>query len=226
MLTAERRAYLDAVDRLVIGHVGSGTRSLLDAGAGDGRRARLIAAAVGCHRIVLVEPSAGMRLTGTVQKDYVDLRIEELGRLDGEFDTILCLWNVIGHVFPEAARVAALREFRRLLSPRGRLFVDVNHRYNAARYGKLRTLGRFLYDRVRPSERNGDVVADWRLAGREFRVRGHVFTGSEFARLAGAAGLVMERRFVVDYETGAQRRFAVQGNLLYVMRRAEAARPF
>lgn len=224
LLAAERRSYLDAIDRLIASHAPRGARSLLDAGAGDGRRSRLIASATGCGSIVLAEPSAGMRRASASPEGYVDLRIENLDRLEGEFDIILCLWNVIGHVFPHAGRAAAMAQFRRLLSPRGRLFIDVNHRYNAARYGIVRTAGRYLYDRLHPSERNGDVTAAWRLAGREYRVNGHVFATAEMERLAAAGGLGIERRFVVDCETGRERRFAAQGHLLYIMKRPEARR--
>jgi SAM-dependent methyltransferase len=219
LLTAERRAYLDAIDRLVISNLPRGAKTLLDVGAGDARRSNLIAQAGGCSDTVLVEPSAGMRRMGSPSHGYVDLRVESLHRLEGQFDVILCLWNVLGHVFPAAARAAAMAQFRRLLSPRGRLFIDVNHRYNAARYGVFRTAGRFIHDVLRPSEKNGDVLAKWRLGGREYGVRGHVFTAIEFEDLAASAGLSVERRFVVDYETGAERDFAIQGNPLYVMKR-------
>lgn len=217
ILTAERRAYLDAVDRLVIARIPPGARTLLDAGAGDGRRSRLIAAAAGCTDLCLLEPSAQMRNAAESQTGYTPLRIEELHRVGGPFDGILCLWNVIGHVFPHAARVEAMAQFRRLLAPHGRLFLDVNHRYNAARYGYARTAGRYLHDRLRPAHENGDVVARWNLAGRAFSVRGHVFTAAEVESMAASASLRIESRIVVDYETGAVRMFTGQGNLLYVM---------
>ncbi len=216
-LTAERRLYLDAIDATVLRLIPPGARSLLDVGAGDARRARCIANGAGIKQTVLVEPSAGMRRTSASQTGYVDLRAEQLSSLPGEFDVILCLWNVLGHIFPGDARLHVLRQFERLLTARGRLFIDVNHRYNAARYGALRTAGRYLYDCVRPSANNGDVVATWHLGGNEASVRGHVFTDSEFRGLARQAGLVIEQRFVLDYDTGDARSLVTRGNLLYVI---------
>jgi SAM-dependent methyltransferase len=214
-LAAERRAYLDAIDRLVISHLPPDARTLLDVGAGDGRRARAVAAAFpGLTAMVLAEPAAGMRRKGGSAADYIDLRAEHLHKLDGEFDVILCLWNVLGHVFPQAARAEVMCQFQRLLSPRGRLFIDVNHRYNVARYGLWRTAMRWVYDRIRPSETNGDVIATLSSAS----VRGHVFTNREVLAMAGPAGLAVEKRFVVDYETGVTRARASQGNLLYIMK--------
>ena len=175
-LTATRQPYLDAVDALVGRTIPPGARSLLDVGAGDARRAHKIAAAAAMERTLLVEPGAGMRGMSTSQAGYVDLRAEQLSGLTGNFDVILCLWNVLGHVFPASAREETLRQCARLMTPGGRLFLDVNHRYNVARYGLLRTATRYAHDRLRPSEANGDVVATWRLADRLTSVRGHVFT--------------------------------------------------
>jgi SAM-dependent methyltransferase len=214
-LVAERRAYLDAIDRLVVSHLPSSARALLDVGAGDGRRARAIAAGlVSLATVVLAEPAAGMRRASGSAAGYIDLRAEHLHKLEGEFDVILCLWNVLGHVFPQAARAEVMCQFHRLLSPRGRLFIDVNHRYNAARYGLTRTATRWVYDHVRPSEKNGDVIATLSSAS----VRGHVFTHREVLAMAHPAGLAIENRFVIDYETGAIRHRASQGNLLYIMK--------
>jgi SAM-dependent methyltransferase len=219
-LAAGRRAYLDAIDRLVIANSPSDARNLLDIGAGDGRRARLIAKASGIDEVVLLEPSARMRAAGASQQDYVPLRAEELSQVQGSFGLITCLWNVLGHVFPPEARREVLRQCARLLSPKGRLFVDVSHRYNAAHYGWGATSARMLFDLVRPSPANGDVVATWRLGGRETSVRGHVFTDREVRGLVRDAGLRVERRIVVDYRTGAEHQFSLLGNPLYIIRRA------
>jgi hypothetical protein len=111
-----------------------------------------------------------------------------------------------------------MRQFARLLAPEGRIFIDVNHRYNARHYGALATAARFLRDRVSPGDANGDVKVVWDLDGQPCATAGHVFTHREFAGLAGAAGLRIERRFVIDYATGQLRQRSYQGNLLYVLR--------
>ncbi len=148
------------------------------------------------------------------------MRAEELGAAGGEFDSITCLWNVLGHIFPASKRTEALRQFARLVSPRGKVFVDVSHRYNAAHYGVLPTLWRIIYDWVFPSERNGDVAVSWDIAGKRCATAGHVFTDKEFRLMAEDAGLRIEKRYVIDYASGDQRRWGFQGHLLYVMRRA------
>jgi SAM-dependent methyltransferase len=219
-LAAQRRAYLDRVDALVISEIPRGRRSLLDVGAGDGVRAHRIADAAGLSELTLLEPSAEMRRHWPADAKSWTMRAEELGGVEGEFDSITCLWNVLGHIRPASKRTEALRQFARLLSPRGKVFVDVSHRYNAAHYGLLPTLWRILYDWGFPSERNGDVAVSWDVAGKRCATTVHVFTDKEFRLMAEDAGLRIEKRYVIDYASGDERRWNFQGHLLYVLRRA------
>lgn len=219
-LAAERRAYLDRVDGLVISEIPRGSRSLLDVGAGDGKRSRHIAHAAGLSELTLLEPSAEMRHHWPADANGWPVRAEDLHSVAGEFDSITCLWNVLGHIFPASGRTEVLRQFARLVSPRGKVFVDVNHRYNAAQYGVLPTLGRIAYDWAFRRERNGDVTVTWDIAGTRCTTDGHVFTHKEFCVMAEAAGLTIEKRYVIDYASGRQRRWSFQGCLLYVLRRA------
>ena len=218
-LSNERRRYLESVDALVASHVPPGSQSLLDAGAGTGTRALKIAQAAGLTRLVLLDPSVEMRRLWPATVTSWQMRAEDLREADGQFDVITCLWNVLGHVSPRANRLEALRQFARLLASSGKIFVDVNHRYNARQYGRLKTLGRVLRDRLFPDSRNGDVVVTWNIAGNCYQTSGHVFTHGEFAGMAVDAGLRIERRYVVDYGSGDPRRWAWQGHLLYVLRR-------
>ena len=218
-LAEQRSAYLDGIDRIVESHIPKGSRSLLDIGAGDGRRGLRLAAACGLQAVVLLEPSAGMRASHPPGVLSLPLRAEELHQLEPGFDVVTCLWNVLGHISPRAARVEVLRQCGRLLTPRGRIFVDVNHRYNARHYGLAKTALRYLGDSLWPRDNQGDVVVAWQDGPQACRTSGHVFTGAEVLRLCQAAGLNVERRCVVDYDTGLQQRIAVQGNLLYILRR-------
>ncbi len=220
-IAQQRRAYLDAIDRLVISGIPAGARSMLDVGSGDGRRACRIAQARDIAELVLLEPSAGMR--GSTTAKFETLRAEELHLIEGEFDVITCLWNVLGHIFPRAARAEVLRQFARLSSPEGRIFVDVHHRYNLRHYGAIPTAIRFLRDRLRSRDTNGDVEVSWDVDGVPCTTRGHVFTHREFVAAARAAGLKIETRFVVDYATGACPRWSFAGHLLYVLRRTALA---
>jgi SAM-dependent methyltransferase len=145
------------------------------------------------------------------------MRAEDLHLLAPEFDVILCLWNVLGHVFPASARVEVLRQFARLLSPRGRIFIDVHNRYNARQYGTLLTTLRFLHDRLSGRD-NGDVQVSWGAGETRCLTKGHVFTRREIESLYRSASLKIENRLVIDRSTGQQCRWSTQGHLLYVLR--------
>ena len=218
-LSAQRRAYLDAVERLIVAGIPADSRSILDVGAGDGTRAMRIAQAAGLERIVLLEPSARMRRSCPPAATMWAMRAEDLSRCQGSFDVVTCLWNVLGHILPSGARVEALSQFARLVAPAGRIFIDVNHRYNARHYGILPTAVRFVRDRIGPAGSHGDVRVAWDLAGHRAVTTGHVFTHPEFVRLCRAAGLNISQRFVVDYASGEIRRCSFEGHLLYVLQR-------
>lgn len=215
-IAEKRRAYLDSIDRLVISGIPTGSRSMLDVGSGDGQRACRIAQARDIADLVLVEPSAAMQRSET---RFRTMRAEELHLMKGEFDVITSLWNVLGHIFPTSGRLEVLRQFARLVSPQGRIFVDVLHRYNVRHYGAIPTALRFLRDRLRWNDTNGDVVVAWDAREVHCTTRGHVFTHREFRSLAQGAGLNIEQQFVVDYATGECRRWSVEGHLLYVLKR-------
>jgi SAM-dependent methyltransferase len=193
---------------------------MLDVGAGDGTRALRISQARDIAELVLLEPSVAMQCKDCSGAKVLPMRAEELHLVEAEFDVITCLWNVLGHIFPAAARLEVLHQFARLVSPQGRIFVDVQHRYNARHYGAIPTTLRFLQDHLRWNETNGDVVVTWDVDQVRCTTRGHVFTHKEFRSLARAAGLNIETRFVVDYATGERRPWTIAGHLLYVLRSA------
>ncbi len=222
-LSERRRSYLDRIDQLVISHIPPGSRTLLDVGAGDGIRAARIAQARGVEELTLLEPSAEMRRYWPAGIQGWAMRAEELHRQHAQFDVITCLWNVLGHIFPSRSRAELLRQFARLLAPKGLLFIDVNHRYNARHYGTAATLLRLVRDRVLSNESTGDVIAHWEVGGIKYATNGHVFTHGEFCRLLPTTGLTMVKRLIVDYATGEIRRSKFGGNLFYVLQRTAPA---
>ena len=242
-LSRRRELYLRGVEREIISRIPLGSRSLLDVGAGDGIRALRIASQLGIERVVLAEPSRKMAGRSLDHAEAWPIRAEDLvqrcletgkeddracgpGTAEGgrppmtleRFDVITCLWGVLGHILTAEKRLHALSAIARLLAPNGRGVLDVNHRYNLRSYGILATSGRWIHDLSRRDERNGDVIASWTVDKSRVSTYGHVFTHREIMHLADAAGLELEERLVIDYESGRICRFASQGNLLYIFR--------
>jgi len=220
-LARRREPYLIAVEREILERVPAASKSLLDIGAGNGSRASRIASQAGISRIVLVEPSEKMIGQTSNGAETWRTRAEALGARssDEKFDVITCLWNVLGHIRGTAHRTKALGAAHSLLSDRGKLFLDVTHRYNVRSYGLVPTALRLLHDFLVRREENGDVVACWNIGESRIGTYGHVFAHREIMHLALTCGLKVEERVVIDYENGQVRRNAFQGNLLYVLRR-------
>lgn len=219
-LSQRRERYLRGIEGRILERIPPGSRAMLDVGAGDGSRAERIAAAGGIPRVLMVEPAGGMLGPAAVGREVWQVRAEDLNALSipERFDVITCLWNVLGHIRGEEGRRQALRNIAQLLKVDGKFFIAVNHRYNCRAYGILPTAVRWFRDQILPSDRNGDVTAKWQIGDSEISTYGHVFTHREMMRLAASAGLDLEERIVIDYESGRIRRWACEGNLFYVFR--------
>ena len=111
---------------------GCGPRAvILDAGCGNGRHALPLARAG--YRVVALD-SSGVLLAAArrsarsapwprfVRGSYTTLPFSR-----GAFDAVLCLGTALGYLGEEGDR-AALREFRRVLAPGGRLVIETLHR--------------------------------------------------------------------------------------------------
>ncbi len=212
---AERRsAYLRSVDRLVAPWL-TGT-GLLDVGAGDGVRAGRLARQAGLERLVMVEPSPAMAaLCRKVCSCVLTVPVQELRLSDQTFDSVTCLWNVIGHIRGFETRVEALRKMASLLAPGGSLHLDVQNRYNARAYGWRTVARNLLRDMVRPRRENGEREFDLVVGGHRLHGRGYVFSPAEIARTIEAAGLRILHREIVDYDTGSSCRIPFQGQLYF-----------
>jgi len=210
-LSQRRRAYLDAVDEEILRCLPDGAASLIDVGAGDGRRAMQIAERARIPRVVLVEPSEGMRGLIPSGSEVWNERMEALPDAGQTFDVVLCLWNVLGHVASRELRVAALRNLGRVCSAGGLIFLDVINRYNVVECGIGVALQRFL------SFHDGEVPVKWRTDAGEVETKGHVFTAGEMAGLFRESGLSVAERIVLNYRTGSHQRLLASGNPLYVL---------
>jgi len=211
-LSERRREYLDAVDAEIVRRVPRGAGSLIDCGAADGRRALAIAERAEISRVVLVEPSYGMRGLIPAGIEVWNERIESLSDSGRKFDAVLCLWNVLGHVSGRELRVAALKNLARLCSAGGLIFLDVINQFNVAACGIGVVLRRMLISG------DGDVPVTWRTSAGEVETRGHVFSTKEMKGLFREAQLVTVGRIVLNYKSGRRQAWTAGGNLLYVLK--------
>jgi 2-polyprenyl-3-methyl-5-hydroxy-6-metoxy-1,4-benzoquinol methylase len=211
---AKRSRYLAKVEEIIIKRA-QGSGALLDIGAGDGSRALRIAEQLGCKRVVLIEPSTGMQSQCNGAAEFVTCRASEVPHTGPSFDVVTCLWNVLGHLRDTEERVTVLARLKSVLRPGGAIFLDVNHRYNAAAYGWPKTFLRIFHDLLFHSHANGDVEVSWRAGERQIVTYGHVFTSAELRSIFHLAGLKIKNHWIVDYKTGVEHQSRFMGNLLY-----------
>jgi SAM-dependent methyltransferase len=104
---------------------------ILDAGCGNGRHAVQLAGAgyrvVGIDRSDVLLAAARRASCDAPRPRFVRASYTRLPFEPGAFDAVLCLGTALGYLGDEGDR-AALREFRRVLAPRGRLVIETLHR--------------------------------------------------------------------------------------------------
>jgi len=104
---------------------------ILDAGCGNGRHAVPLARAgynvVGLDSSRTLLAAARRAARGARRPRFVCGSYTSLPFEPGTFETVLCLGTALGYLGEEADR-AALREFRRVLAPGGRLVIETLHR--------------------------------------------------------------------------------------------------
>lgn len=209
-ISAERAAYLAAVDNCIMQRVNTPVRSFCDIGAADGVRGLNLAKRLEAQKICLCEPSLAMVQLceqNSCAGNYSNVHIWQ-GTADnvpdsvGTFDVIVCLWNVLGHMADSQERVRSLKKMASLLAPAGRIFLDVNNRHNAAAYGTLRVCWRRVRDALFFDEKRGDAYYVVDLPNGQVEGMGHLFTPAEINRLCQQAGLHVRDFFSIDYKTG------------------------
>jgi SAM-dependent methyltransferase len=177
---------------------------ILDAGCGNGRHALPLAGAG--YRVVALDGSgvllaAARRIAGGARwPHFVRGSYATLPFAPGMFDAVLCLGTALGYLGEEGDR-AALREFRRVLAPGGRLVIETLHRDElgarlCAREERPVAGGRVLrferrFDRTRGVMREAQRLEE---RGREGSTRSYelrVYGAHELRRMLEDAGFAM-----------------------------------
>lgn len=213
--------YISAVDTLIADQVQDGAGVMLDYGSGDGVRGAALAERVSPTQFLQADISAEMvaRCNTLGRAGQVFLVSDpDWSKALPPLDTVVSLWNVLGHVPDTVARRALLAQLFALMAPGARLCIDVNNRHYVG-YGRWTSLGRRILDGFRPDYARGDTQFTWQIDGVDYPASGHFFTSSEMRDLLETAGFQIAHSASVDYKTGAVSTDLTQGQLFYVARK-------
>ena len=141
-ISFKRKNYLSVVEDLVAKKISKlRPEYILDVGSGDGKRlSRILDKAkknnsiVNLKGVTALEPSINMFneiIKQNLTIDSYNLSLENF-KTDQNYDLILCLWNVIGHV---ESIEDFLIKISSLLSPKGMVIIDFNNKFNINHYG-------------------------------------------------------------------------------------------
>ncbi len=215
-----RAAYITAVNTFVVNEIGP-IRTIIDIGSGSGTRAVQLAEKCGARHLTLVDNSDGMiahiNKIKNVRVVKDDISSPECS-LAGEYDLVLCLWNVLGHT-PEQTRKMALVNLLSLAGNSGVIILDVNNRYNISQYGIKAVAGNILKDIFFPRDSNGNFILRVDTESGNIQTVVHLFNPFEIEQLFRAVGLKIVKRRVIDYTDGSFCKTIFGGQLVYKLAR-------
>lgn len=213
-----KRAYIQSVDDLIVDKVNA-AESILDFGSGDGYRGVQLKKRLHANRLIQVDVSEKMLdkcrlLDGSTQVINANDACW-YKNIEG-VDLVIALWNVLGHIETVEARRQTVALLLSFVKPGGFLVFDVNNRHNIA-YGRCRTYGRRIIDRLWPDVTRGDAHYDWNIEGKLFPSYGHLFTPREIVQLLQACKVKHYERCSIDYVTGAVSKTLTAGQMCFVV---------
>ena len=217
-----KKRYIETVNKIIINNLPSKTNSILDIGAGDGVRGAKLYKTIGARELIQIDNSRGMlkimQKGKGISHMMLDISDDKLPKKLGKYDVILCLWNVLGHIETQEARLMVLKNIRLLLNPRGSFFIDVSNRYNAKYYGWKNALRNLYRDAVSPSIHNGDFKYIINISENlNISTKNHFFSPGEMRSLFKKSGFKILKKHFVDYENGEIQKFPFKGQLVYIL---------
>jgi 2-polyprenyl-3-methyl-5-hydroxy-6-metoxy-1,4-benzoquinol methylase len=216
-LKLKRSSYIDAVNACIFRKFERGP--ILDVGCGDGLRAlyfkdQFLSDVTGLDSCFeMCEKSKENGMEEVLHEDIASISLEVMSRYRGRFGTVLCLWNVLGHVVRLADRERAIRNMAELLHDGGLLFIDVNNRLNISQYGIARVLKNLAFG---PFQRERGT---FRLPVGDSISRVYLATKREFSELLNRNGFVVENMIYVNYQKGTLENSWTKGQILAVCRK-------
>lgn len=224
----KRDAYLKRQEALIIEKLKTnGASSVLDAGCGSGARAMRIKNILPAVDFWGYDLSPKM-VSIAQQREYeqvVEGSMTNPPFEDKKFDATLCLFSAFNYLSSPEERKLAVQGFHRCLKDGGLLFIDMTNRWHQGENSSFqkrrpKILYELLISLFDPRLRYGDVVFDKEIQGKLSTGFYHSMTDREFRRLF-KSHFVLEKKYIVGYDTGDIKKKTKEGNFMYVYRKKQ-----
>ena len=228
---ARRQAFNDAVDRIVLERARAEGRPLaaLDAACGTGSRWSRLKDALPDVRLSGFDASPQMAAIAKSREGggFSEVKVCDLTGIafaDESFDLVTCLFFPFSCLTSADDRQKAANELARTLRPNGLLFVDAINRWHLGEgEGFHRSWRAAVWEHLRsvidPKVDAGDKLYSTQLDGSPLEGFMHGYSRGSFKRLFTQAGLMIEREYIIGYNTGKIHSKPTRGNILLVCRR-------
>jgi SAM-dependent methyltransferase len=221
-------AYTGAVDALIRELLSAHHIDLvLDAGCGTGSRWQkllsefpdIVADGIDTSE----EMSVLARPRGFRRVDVASIESIPIG--SGTYDMVTCLYFVICYLAPRSARLAGLKELRRVLRPGGLLVIDAMNRWHLGEgkeFHRSAVSAGLLFARsvVDPRYEAGDKFFKTQHGTEEVRGFNHMMSRRSFRLLLEEAGFSIDRSMIVGHNTGIVHTKPTRGQLVMVCHRS------
>lgn len=218
----KRKNYLSTINKLIIDDGKLQKKNMLDIGCGDGLRGFALFKKMQFKNIDFIDSSKEMvklcRKNTKMNAQVLDIASTEIEKLTNKYDTITCLWNVLGHIKPHKKRLLALTNMGELLSKKGKIYIDVSNRFNVNHYGIEAVMNNIKNDLTQSAEKNGDLQYTIEVRKNiKIKTSSHFFSPFEMEELFAYSGLKIEKKYYIDYASGKILKNFFGGQLFYIL---------
>ena len=226
--SSARACYLSTIDMLITEELrmqGPKKVRVLDVGCGTGTRAQNIFSSIPWACVYGIDVSPKM-LKIARTKNFERVVQSDVRRIpfpDNYFDSVTCLFNVMGYLATPKERMRALNEIKRVLKPGGLFFVDFMNRWHLGenvnfKRSLLAAVGLHIKSLLFGLGNVGNIFFKLPLNGGQLKGFVHGFSLREIHRLLKKCEFSELRLSVVGYDTGQIKRSKWQGQYFVIAR--------
>lgn len=208
----KRNIYLHKIDSMIIEDFYMKAKSILDVGSGDGARGMKIFQSINADEICMVEESKEM-VKNIERDERINVYLGSIQTFQSQqnFDLILCLWNVLGHVNTFDERIRILKRLKNYLSTDGVIAIDFNNRHNYKHYGIVNVFRNLLKSVFMKEPGWFDIK------NHDINTKVYIHSFFEIKHMVSLAGLRVKSLRIVDYDNGDEYRNLFKGQFLFYL---------